>query len=90
LFSAAPRFAVAAEARMPDQSARVFVIKAEILDPDAATFTFLAQKTMYSGRLIAVGDIIYLFASENEGGQGLVARGIVTATAPLAMTGLVG
>lgn len=34
---------------------------------------------MYGGRRIAVGDVIYLFASENEGGAGLVARGVVTA-----------
>ena len=33
---------------------------------------------MYGGRRIAVGDTIYPFASENEGGQGLVARGLVT------------
>jgi hypothetical protein len=34
---------------------------------------------MYGGKGIAVGDVIYLFASENEGGVGLVARGVVTA-----------
>ena len=33
---------------------------------------------MYGGKLIAEGDAIYVFASENEGGRGLVARGIVT------------
>jgi hypothetical protein len=56
----------------------VYAIKAEIIDPRAATFTFIAYKTMYGGKLIAQGDTIFLFASENEGGQGLVARGIVT------------
>jgi hypothetical protein len=40
---------------------------------------FTAQKTMYGGKGIAAGDKIFLFASENEGGSGLVARGIVTA-----------
>jgi hypothetical protein len=55
-----------------------FVIKAKITDPRAKTFTFTAQKTMYAGKKIAVGDTIFLFASENEGGKGLVARGVVT------------
>ncbi|WP_292585895.1 hypothetical protein [Mesorhizobium sp.] len=41
---------------------------------------FAAQKTMYGGKRIAEGDIVFLFASENEGGQGLVARGIVTSS----------
>lgn len=56
-----------------------YAIKAEIRDPRAKRFNFTAQKTMYGGRKIAVGDAIFLFASENEGGQGLIARGIVTA-----------
>lgn len=56
----------------------VFAIKTEIADPRAGSWTFDAQKTMYDGRRIAVGDVIYVFASENEGGAGLVARGVVT------------
>jgi len=56
----------------------IFVIKAEVRDPGAATFTFRAQKTMYGGRRIAAGDEIFVFASENEGGPGLIARGVVT------------
>ena len=40
--------------------------------------SFKAQKTMYLGKRIAEGDAIYIFASENEGGQGLIARGVVT------------
>jgi hypothetical protein len=56
-----------------------FAIKAEIRDPRARTFTFTAQKTMYGGKHIVEGDTVYLFASENEGGTGLVARGVVTA-----------
>jgi hypothetical protein len=56
----------------------VFVIKAEIGDPRAKSFALTAQKTMYGGRHIAEGDIIFVFASENEGGQGLIARGVVT------------
>ncbi|MFE0015326.1 hypothetical protein ACFWXH_10815 [Mesorhizobium sp. NPDC059054] len=54
-----------------------FAIKAEIADPQAEHFAFTAQKTMYGGKNIAAGDTIFLFASENEGGHGLVARGIV-------------
>ncbi|MDX8517762.1 hypothetical protein [Mesorhizobium dulcispinae] len=57
-----------------------FAIKAEVQDPQAETFSFVAQKTMYGGKQIAEGDTIFVFASENEGGQGLVARGIVTSS----------
>ncbi|WP_026868564.1 hypothetical protein [Inquilinus limosus] len=63
-----------------------FAIKAEIRDPRAESFAFPAQKTMYGGRRIAAGDTLFLFASENEGGQGLVARGIVTAADAVAKT----
>lgn len=56
-----------------------YAIKVEIRDPIADTFTFSAQKTMYGGKRIAAGDPLFLFASENEGGPGLVARGVVTA-----------
>jgi hypothetical protein len=54
-----------------------YAIKAEICDPDAETFVFTAQKTMYGGKCIAAGDKLFLFASENEGGKGLIAFGIV-------------
>ena len=56
-----------------------YVIKAMIGDPRARSFVFDAQKTMYGGRRIAKGDTIFLFASENEGGEGLIASGVVTA-----------
>ena len=56
----------------------MFVVKAEISNPRAATFALRAQKTMYGGKRIAEGDPIFVFASENEGGSGLVASGIVT------------
>lgn len=56
----------------------MFAIKANVSDPRAKTFVFSAQKTMYGGKQIAKGDIIFIFASENEDGAGLVARGIVT------------
>lgn len=55
-----------------------FAIKAGIDDPRARVFAFTAQKTMYGGKMIAEGDDIFLFASENEGGRGLIARGVVT------------
>jgi len=55
-----------------------FAIKAEVGGPPAKTFAFTAQKTMYGGRHIAKGDTVFIFASENEGGQGLIARGVVT------------
>jgi hypothetical protein len=56
----------------------IFALKAEISDPRAKTFALTAQKTMYGGKHIAAGDVIFLFASENEGGRGLIARGVVT------------
>jgi len=61
-----------------------FAIKAEVRDPRAKTFSFTAQKTMYGGKHIAKGDTVFVFASENEGGQGLVARGIVTSAEAIA------
>src|ERR1700758_3452485 len=55
-----------------------FAIKAEVRDPRAKTFVFTAQKTMYGGKHIAKGDTVFVFASENEGGPGLIASGVVT------------
>ncbi|MEZ2332125.1 hypothetical protein AB6802_20585 [Mesorhizobium sp. RCC_202] len=48
------------------------------------TFAFTAQKTMYGGRQIVEGDTVFVFASENEGGQGLFARGVVTSSSAIA------
>ncbi len=62
----------------------MFAIKAELSDSWAETFAFSAQKTMYGGRHIAKGDTIFVFASENEGGPGLVASGVVTSTKAIA------
>ena len=56
----------------------MFAIKVEVNDPRAPTFAFTAQKTMYGGKRIAKGDAIFVFASENEGGPGLIAMGVVT------------
>ena len=61
-----------------------FAIKAEVRDPRAKTFAFVAQKTMYGGKHIAEGDTVFVFASENEGGPGLIARGVVTSAAAIA------
>lgn len=55
-----------------------YAIKTEVVDSRAAKFEFAAQKTMYGGKRIAAGDTIFIFASENEGGPGLIASGIVT------------
>jgi hypothetical protein len=60
------------------RSPRLHAIKAKVVDPKAKTFIFEDQKTMYGGKAIAAGDVIFIFASENEGGAGLLARGVVT------------
>ena len=61
-----------------------FAIKAEVCDPRAKTFAFMTQKTMYGGKHIAEGDTVFVFASENEGGRGLIARGVVTSAKAIA------
>jgi hypothetical protein len=55
-----------------------FAIKTEVRDLRAKAFVFTAQKTMYGGKHIAKSDTVFVFASENEGGQGLIERGVVT------------
>jgi hypothetical protein len=62
---------------------QVFAIKAEVNNPRARTFAFTAQKTMYGGKHIAKGDGIFVFASENEGGPGLIANGVVVSAKPI-------
>jgi hypothetical protein len=61
-----------------------FAIKAEIHDSRAKTFDFTAQKTMYGGKHVSEGDTIFVFASENEGGHGLIARGVVASVTAVA------
>jgi hypothetical protein len=39
---------------------------------------------MYGGKHIAKGDTVFVFASENDGGQGLIARGVVTSAEAIA------
>ncbi len=55
-----------------------FAIKAAVSGTPASTLTFTEQKTMYDGKHVARGDAIFVFASEIQGGKGLIARGIVT------------
>jgi hypothetical protein len=64
-----------------ERAGMAYVIKTEIAELRQNAFTFTAQKTMYGGRNIAKGDVLFLFASENEGGMGLAARGIVSSAA---------
>lgn len=54
-----------------------YAIKAEIADVLAETYSFNALKTMYGGKALRVSDEVFIFASENEGGAGLFARGTV-------------
>jgi len=56
----------------------MYAIKANVTDLKAKTFRFRAQKTMYGGKYVAKGDTIFVFASETQGGPGLVAFGFVT------------
>jgi hypothetical protein len=59
-----------------------YVVKAEVRDPLAKIFSFPRMKTMYGGKAIAEGDEVFVFASETEGGAGLIARGEVFKAAP--------
>jgi hypothetical protein len=61
-----------------------FAIKAAVTSPLAETFAFGRQKTMYGGKHIAKGDTIFVFASESEGGPGLIASGVVTSAKTIA------
>ncbi len=60
----------------------MYVIKCEIKDRQARAWIFERQKTMYGGKQITKGDTIFIFESENEGGLGLIAKGVVTAAEP--------
>ena len=62
----------------------IFAIKAAVCEPWPKTFAFSAQKTMYGGKHIVKGDRIFVFASENDGGPGLIARGVVTSAKAIA------
>jgi len=62
----------------------MFAIKVPISDVNSKTFVFREQKTMYGGKRIAEGDVIFVFASENEGARGLIARGVVASASAVA------
>ena len=64
-----------------------FAIKTAIGNARTKTFAFAAQKTMYGGKHIAAGDTVFVFASETDGGDGLIARGVVTSAEPVAKKG---
>ena len=63
-----------------------YAIKAEISDDGATAWSFPAQKTMYGGKRIARGDTVFVLGSENQGGRGLIARGVVTAAEAIPRT----
>ena len=63
-----------------------YAIKAEVRDRRAKTFAFAAQKTKDGGKHIAEGDRVFVFASENEGGEGLIAEAVVTSAEAIAKT----
>ena len=62
----------------------MYAIKTEVARPDARAWLFSDQKTMYGGKKIAAGDQVFIFASENEGGAGLMALGTVTKSKAIA------
>ena len=70
--------------RTGEGHAMAYAIETEIRDLQAKAFTFTAQKTMYGGKRIAMGDTVCVFASANERGKGLVARAVVTSAEPVA------
>ena len=55
----------------------MYAIKTEVKDSGATSWAFEAQKTMYGGKNVSVGDEVFVFASENEGGIGLIASGAI-------------
>ena len=55
-----------------------FIVKAALGSKAGAKIYAFHEKTMYGGKNIRVGDEIFVFDSENEGGCGLCAKGVVT------------
>jgi hypothetical protein len=54
-----------------------FVVKSRPRRERRGALLRFDEKTMYRGRDVAAGDAIFVFASDHEGGRGLVARGVV-------------
>jgi len=69
---------------MCENLTKMFAIKAEVRHPWVETFAFSDHKTMYGGKRIAKGDRIFVFASDNEGGPGLIASGVITSAKAIA------
>lgn len=61
----------------PSERPIAFALKTPLEYSGGETLSFEAQKTMYGGKTVRRGDTVFIFASENEGGDGLVARGKV-------------
>jgi hypothetical protein len=55
-----------------------FVVKAAPQTADTTRSYSFDEKTMWHGKDVAAGDTIFVFASDHEGGNGLIARGVVT------------
>ncbi|CAN5577917.1 hypothetical protein BH10ACT1_BH10ACT1_32630 [soil metagenome] len=55
-----------------------FAVKADVGGDRGARSLSFDEKTMYRGWEVRSGDDIYVFDSENQGGSGLCARGVVT------------
>ena len=54
-----------------------FVVKAAPRPVGAALLQF-DEKTMWRGKHVRAGDVVFMFAAEHNGGGGLYARGVVT------------
>ena len=59
-----------------------FVVKAAPQTVDKTRSYSFDEKTMWHGKDVARGDEIFVFASDHEGGRGLIARGVVTQVTP--------
>lgn len=59
-----------------------YALKVALQDARAARWRLVAQKTMYGGKAVTAGDVVFVFDSENRGGSGLVARALVEAAEP--------
>jgi hypothetical protein len=58
-----------------------YVVKAAPVPPEKARSSSFDEKTMYRGKDIRAGDEIFVFASDHQGGRGLIAKGVVTSAA---------
>jgi hypothetical protein len=58
-----------------------YVVKAAPVPPEKARSFSFDEKTMYRGKEVRAGDEIFVFASDHQGGRGLIAKGVVTSAA---------